>query len=436
MPLATFAVLALMVPLADADRPAKAKALVDAMVKNDFAAAVKDFDETMKKVLPKEKLEALWKAVGQQFGAFQKVTAVKETKLGTSNLVDLSCEFAKKPYGIRVAFDKDDRIQGFFFIDPTPPKFDPPPYAKASSYREEEVTIGAGGEWPLPGTLTLPKEKGPFACVVLVHGSGSHDRDETIGPNKTFRDLAWGLGSKGVAVLRYVKRNKAHTDKLMKLKDSVTLKEEVIDDVLEAVKMVRMHKEIDPKRIFVLGHSLGAMCAPRIGELDPSLAGLILLAGNSRPLEDLVLDQFTYIYSLNGGPTDKQKAELEAMKKKVAKVKDPKLSNETPATELPLGIPAAYWKALGAYHQAGSAARGKVPMLVLQGERDYQVTMEDFAGWKKACALRKDVTFKSYASLNHLFLAGKGKSRPEEYAQAGHVAVEVIDDVAAWVKGR
>ena len=73
-------------------------------------------------------------------------------------------------------------------------------------------------------------------------------------------------------------------------------------------------------------------------------------------------------------------------------------------------------------------------MLILQGERDYQVTMEDFAGWKKALESRKDVTFISYPKLNHLFMEGEGKSIPAEYSTPGNVAVAVIDDIVKWIK--
>jgi dienelactone hydrolase len=430
------ALLAALVPAQALDRPARAKAMLDALNKGDFAAAAKDFDKKMMEVMPPEKLGEVWKSLPEKVGKFKKLHGAKSVKAGTSEVIDLRCEFEKMTLTLRVSFNKDDQIQGFFLRPAEAEKFDPPPYANAGSYREEEVMVGAGGEWPLPGTLTLPKGKGPFAGVILLHGSGSHDRDETLMANKPFRDLAWGLATKGVAVLRFEKRNYAHTGKLMKQRDSVTLKEEVIDDALAAAALLRKHKEIDPKRIFILGHSLGAFVAPRVGEQDPSLAGLILLAGNSRPLEELVLEQFTYIYSLEGGPDAKQKAHLEELKKQVAKVTDPKLPADTPAKELPLGAPAAYWKAMREYDQKATAARVKLPMLILQGERDYQVTMADFAGWKKALAGRKDVAFKSYATLNHLFMEGKGKSKPDEYFKAGHVAPEVIDDVAAWVKGR
>src|SRR5207248_2201523 len=103
--------------------------------------------------------------------------------------------------------------------------------------------------------------------------------------------------SQGVAVLRYVKRNKEHTAKLIERHgDKLTVKEEVTDDVLAAVKLGRERKEIDPRRVFVLGHSLGGYVAPRVGAADDRIAGLIILAGNSRPLEDLLDEQYPYLF--------------------------------------------------------------------------------------------------------------------------------------------
>jgi hypothetical protein len=437
MQLATCTVLALaLLGASDLERTTRAKACLDALVKQDFDAVGKDFDKKMKEVMPKEKLDEMWKAMTKQIGPFKKLLDTKTTKIGGADAVEQTCEFAKLNLTMRLSFNKDNEIQGMFFAPAKATKFDPPPYAKASSYREENGTINEGGEYPLGATFTLPKDKGPFACVILVHGSGPHDRDETLMANKPFRDLAWGLASRGVAVLRYEKRTYAHAEKMGKMLDTLTLKEETTDDVLAAAKLARKHKEIDPKKIFILGHSLGAMIAPQVGEHDSELGGLIFLAGNSRPLEDLVLEQFTYLYSLNGGPTTEQKADLEELKKKVQRIKDAKLTAETSRKELPLNLPPNYWKALIAYKQADTAAKLTMPILILHGERDYQVTMDDFAGWKKAVGGRKNVTLKSYPALNHLFMEGKGKSKPDEYFQAGHVAQEVIEDVAKWVKDR
>jgi dienelactone hydrolase len=423
---------------AEAERVARAKALVEALFKEDYAKAGKDFDKAMQKALPEAKLKEIPAKLKAAVGAYRKQLGTRTEKAGKYDVVYVTCEFAKFKLDARVVFDAEGKITGLFFRPAREPAstFKAPPYARPESFREREVVVGEGGEWPLPGTLSVPRGKGPFPAVVLLHGSGPHDRDETVLANKPFRDLAWGLASQGVAVLRFVKRTERHGTKWVKSKVPLTHKEEVIDDALEAVALLRKQKDIDPKRIFVLGHSLGAVCAPAVGARDPALAGLILLAGNSRPLEDVYLDQVLYFAALKGKLTEEDKKEIEKIRKQVKRVKDPKLSPDTPREELPLGMPAPYVIALRAYDQTGTAAKLKMPLLILQGERDYQVTMADFAGWQKALAGRKNVTFRSYPALNHLFMAGKGKSRPEEYGRAGHVAGEVIDGIAAWIKKR
>ncbi len=416
------------------EQATKATALVDALAKEDYIAAGKDFDEAMRKAMPADKCKETWQAVVKQVGSFQKRTGSRVEKAGKYDVVFVTCKFEKLALDIKVVFSADKQVTGLFFqAAKSAYAFKPPPYARPDSYRESEVVVGSG-EWALPGTLTLPKGEGPFAAAVLVHGSGPQDRDETIGPNKPFRDLAWGLASQGVAVLRYEKRTRTHGHRM---KDAtITLDAEVVEDALAAVAELHKHKEIDGRHIFVIGHSLGALLAPRIGSRDPSLAGLVLLAGNARPLEDLILEQITYIYSLKGDLSDKDKEALAKLKKQVARVKDPKLAADTPATELPLGMAAPYWLELRSYDPTATAARLKQPLFIAQGERDYQVTMADFEAWKKALASRRGVTFRSYPKLNHLFMEGEQKAKPAEYEKAGHVSRELVDDLAAWIKSQ
>jgi hypothetical protein len=430
--LLTLAVLALpaaAAPAGEAARKAAAEALVAALAKGDFAAAGKDFDDAMNKALPEDKLQATWAAIQKQVGPFRKQLGVRAEAGKKYQFVYVTCHFEKMDLDARVVFD-GEKVTGLQFRPAqSAHDFKAPPYARPESFREVPVVVGEGGDWPLPGTLALPKGDGPFPAVVLLHGSGPQDRDETIGPNKPLRDLAWGLASQGIAVLRYEKRTREHGPRW---KASMTFREETVDDALAAVALLRKRPEVDGKRVFVLGHSLGALAAPEVGRRDPALAGLIVMAGNTRPLEDLVLEQITYIRSLHPDKDDKD--ELEKLRKQVARVKERGLTAEVPASELPLGAPAAYWLALRDYDPAATAARLKLPMLVLQGERDYQVTMADFDGWRKALAGRPGVRLKSYPKLNHLFMEGEGKAKPEEYQKAGHVSREVVDDVAAWVK--
>lgn len=413
---------------------AKATEFVDLLGKEDFATAVQDFDDVMTRAMPAPKLEGAWKTVVGQAGPFQRQVRTRAARDKGFDIIVVTCRFQKATIDVKVVFNQQQQITGLWFApsQEAAAEYEPPAYVKPDSFREQEVTVGTG-EWAVPGTLSVPQGEGPFPALVLVHGSGPHDRDETIGPNKPFRDLAGGLASRGIAVLRYEKRTKHHTAQLAAVKDSITVKEETIDDAMAAVSVLREAQGVDPKRIYVLGHSLGGMLIPRIGARDAHIAGFIILAGTTRPLEDVYLEQVSYIFSLDGTVSESEKAELDKIRAQVAKLKDPELSPATPAAELPLGVSATYWLDLRGYNPPEAAKSLKRPMLVLQGGRDYQVTMTDFEGWQKALSGREEVQFKLYPGLNHLFVTGEGRSTPAEYEKAGHVAESVIDDIANWV---
>ena len=414
------------------DQKRVAKAFFDSLLKEDFNGAIKDFDATMTKALPVDKLKALWKGLLQKTGALQKQVGIRGERDGPDDVVIIGIQFEKRRMDLKVAIDEARKIKGFSFVS----SFKPAAYAIPSSFSETEVKVG-NGEWQLPGTLSLPGDGGDKRCVaiVLVHGSGPQDRDESIGPNKPFCDLAWGFASQGIAVLRFEKRTKALAAKIVgKNRTTFTMQEETVDDALAAVSLLRDHKAIDSKRILVLGHSFGAFAGPRIVEQDPTIAGLILLAGNTRPLEDLILDQTTQLDSQDKSSPDGRKEHLDKLKVEVERIKKLREMPTSKDSDQYLGLPALYWLDLRHYDPAATAARLKQPMLILQGARDYQVTMDDFQGWKKALAGRKNVELKTYPKLNHLFMEGAGKATPKEYEHPGNLSSEVGDDIIKWIK--
>jgi dienelactone hydrolase len=416
------------------DDPAtRAGALVTTLSRGEFAAAIADFDETMRKVLPAERLKAVWESVTKQFGPYQKQLGTRTETKDKLQVVFVTCQFEKRPLDVRVVFNAENRVSGLQFLPSKPAvEYKSPAYVQKDKFTEKDVLVGAGSGWELPGTLTMPAGTGPFPALVLLHGSGPHDRDESIGPNRPFRDLADGLASRGIAVLRYEKRTRQHSAKMAD--GVVTVREEVLDDALAAVELLRKTPGIDPKRVYVLGHSLGGMMAPKLATLDAKLAGVIVMAGPTRPLEDLMVEQFTYIAKLGGEADAVVMERLAKIKEQAAKVKDPKLSVETPASGLPFGVPAAYWLSFRGYDPAAVAAGLAVPVLVLHADRDYQVPLTDYEGWQKALGGKLHATLKRYATLNHLFMDGEGKSTPAEYEKEGHVAAAVIEDIAAWVR--
>lgn len=418
------------------DKPPKheeaARTFVQHLAASRFEEAVKPFDETMLRALPPAKLEEVWKGLVEKFGPLKRISSTRTEKIGKYQAVYVRTEFAREAMEAKVVLDEENRIAGLFFVPAA--EYRVPSYVDASAFTEVEVRVGTG-KWVLPGTLSLPKGAGPFPAVVLVHGSGPHDRDETIGPNRPFRDLAQGLASRGIAVLRYEKRTKHLVKELAEIGDRLTVREEVIDDAAAAVDVLAGHEKIDGRRIVVLGHSLGGYLMPRIAGATERAAGFIILAGATRPLEDLFVEQTEYILSLDGSLSEEDREQIEKLKKQAAMVKSPELK-PTDKDRVFFGAPAAYWVDLRGYDPPREAKAVTKPMLILQGERDYQVTMVDFQRWKAALAGREDAKLIAYPTLNHLFAAGKGKATPNEYLAAGNVAEEVIKDIATWVKGK
>ena len=418
------------------DARAHARATLSAIAAGEFGKVEADFTSQMQKALPPGRLEAMWAALQARAGAFKSCdTEARVAKIADKEMVITPCGFERATIDVQFAFDAAGRISGLVFrpVSSAASAYTLPSYAKASAYNESEKTIGSA-DWPLPGTLTLPAGARSAPAVVLVHGSGPNDRDETIGGNKPFKDLATGLASRGVAVLRYEKRSRVHAGRMAGV-TGFTVQDEVIDDVLEAVKALRSEPGIDKARVFVLGHSLGAMLAPRIWMADPSIAGVIVLAGPARPVQDAIVAQSRYLVAADGTTSPEEQRALddtEALARRVRALQP----EDAKSGAMIAGVPASYWLDLRGYDPTAAATKVKAPMLIMQGERDYQVNMEEFAQWKTALGARRDVTFRSYPPLNHLFIAGSGPSLPAEYQVPGHVAEEVIVDIASWIQAQ
>jgi pimeloyl-ACP methyl ester carboxylesterase len=295
--------------------------------------------------------------------------------------------------------------------------------------RRIDIDLHIGGEDGLPATLTLPRGAGPFPAVVLVHGSGAHDRDETIGANAPFRDIAHGLAERGIAALRYEKRTRRHPELLSDA--LLTIDRETTHDALLAVARLRQVRTIHPGRIFVLGHSQGGMLAPRIAARAPDVAGVILLAAPARPLLDLLVEQHRRIGLLDDGTIND--AEQVVLRRLVEGVRAIRAGYELPASRLPMGLSARYWRSVDAVDPVAEAAAIPHPMLLLQGGRDLQVVSADWLRWRRAFADTPRVTFAHYETLNHLGIAERGPASMRSYQVPGRVSADLLDDVALWI---
>jgi dienelactone hydrolase len=289
------------------------------------------------------------------------------------------------------------------------------------------------GKFELPGTLTIPVGNGPFPAVVLVQGSGPEDQDETIGPNKPFKDLAWGLASRGIVVFRYTKRTQKYTVQSSDDPMRLTVEDETISDARAAVALMVKQPNVNPKQVFLLGHSLGAYLAPRIATGDAEIAGIVMLAANARPLEKVVLEQIHYLAAMNGTPTETEQKKIDAAEDGAKQIESPNLKPDDKIEFLGARMYGAYWLDLRGYDPLKTAAKLKIPIFILQGGRDYQVTPSNFQAWSDALSNDKNVTLHTYPDLDHLFIHGTGASKPTDYARLGHVSPEVVEDIATFI---
>jgi uncharacterized protein len=314
---------------------------------------------------------------------------------------------------------------------PTPPTSLPLP-ATTPSARIRQIPIGVGSP-RLSGTLTLPAGNGPFAAVVLISGSGPNDQDETVGPNKPFRDIALGLAARGIASLRYDKRTRDYPRSINPI--TATATQEYVPDARAAIHLLRQLRAVDARRIFVLGHSQGGTYAPLIAKRAPSVAGVILLAAGAEPAGAALVRQLRYEATLPGTIGAKAKAQLPYLRRQVAEIDNPgKLARERPGTVLFNGIDPAYYLNMLRYDEVATARSIPEPLLILQGDRDYQVTVkDDLDAWLKGLRGRSGVTVVRFPKANHLFLDGTGRPNPLEYYRPGHLDAKLIATIGAWI---
>lgn len=311
--------------------------------------------------------------------------------------------------------------------------------AARKRYPSEAVTVEGGGP-ALSGLLTLPAESGgPWPACILLQGSGPMDKDMTVGPNAIFAQLADGLAERGIASLRYDKRtfvmNRDKQNKGLYEENNITLQEEVLDDALAAWRLLASESRVDPARLVILGHSLGAGAAPllatQIVRTDaPAPAGLVLLAPPGRDLLGIMLDQYRYLNAQ--GVLDDE--ELERSEYLASRLREGKVG----ADDVIFFAKPMYWDSVNFWKPWRDYATLAAPALLLFGERDYQITAPDRETWQATLDAnpRPGTELHLLPGLNHLFLHGEGKPGPAEYGLAGELDEELLDLIADWIQGR
>jgi dienelactone hydrolase len=424
--------------------PDTAKQLAEYLAVGDGDSALALMDTTMKEALA-EQAAGLWQQLTGAYGAFEGYGASDQQEIDGYQVVFWELHFANTDLLMRAVFDTEGLISGLFFTEGTLEETQTEPaLADNDFYTEIAVEFAADPQYPLSGTLTLPKNAAPRAALVLIHGSGPNTRDEKVGANQPFAELAYELATRGYAVLRYDKRTFTHgatiaqnTEVLAKL----TIAEETVADAVAAVSFLQENEQLGGVDVFLLGHSLGGGLLSHIGaQVDCS--GYISLAGSPQPLWELSAAQnLLYVAELEAAGQTAEAAEAQAViateREKAAALLT--MTDEEALSTTVFGISGWYLRDLGAIDAAALHLSDRKPMLILQGGADRQVTTADFELWKTALAAHPDATFRLYPTLNHIFGEYTGEPVPFtqltlEYATPTPIPAEVFDDIAAWLE--
>lgn len=407
----------------------KANNFFDLIAAGKYEEAHAYFSEEGKTKITTENLKQFWANMEGRLGKVKSIDASGSRNQGEYYAVTVNGEFQYDKQDFVLLFDKTEKLVGLH-LPPKAVTYRAPGYADSTLYKEKSTYI----EWPghqLAAVITTPKDGNSFPIVVLVHGSGPNDMDETIGPNKPFKDIAAGLAVNGIASVRYVKRTVIYPQEFGK---SYTVKEEVLDDALQAIALAKKVEGVDLKQVYVLGHSLGGMLAPRIATLAPDLKGIILAAAPARSLSDIIIEQNKYMVAQSKDTSAVMQQNLQNAIAEIEKTKLTKLAPNMKPDSTLLGLPASYWVDLNNYNQVEVAKKLKQRIFILQGGYDFQVSETDFNLWKEALGSKSNVSFKLYPDFNHLFSQQEAKGNMLQYQKPSNVEQRTIEDLANWIK--
>ncbi len=376
-------------------------------------------------------LEKDWAELIGTYGAY-KSHRIVNLNANAAGYYSASAEinFAYLPFVLSLSFDSSWQVMSIGFSQ-SHKMYVAPNYVNVELFNENNFKL-KNDLYELNASLCIPIKEGKSPLVIIIGESGPTDKDGTYDINLPYKDLAWGLSSKGFATFRMDKRAVAHGIQMMYQRnnyESFTCREDYLDDLYKALDTLVQIPEIDTKAIYIIGHGQGGMLIPLICKEKPYIKGGVFLGVNHKRVQEMMIDQYHYLTKV----TPAKKAEFDLQIRRAQFSMSKKLNPLTEHKYMPFEVQATYWIWLNKYEHVKMAKKIKKPLYILQGQRDYQVSNENFEAWKKSLKNKKNVQFKSYTNLNHLFEEGAGESTYSEYFTKKNIPEFVINDIYEWL---
>ncbi|MBA3663749.1 MAG: alpha/beta hydrolase [Bacteroidetes bacterium] len=366
------------------------------------------------------------------------IVAIEKTVADTQGCKMATCTSIKTAKGKFLwyhYFDQAERIQRFAVDTFDQQWFYVPGLITNKNFTRKEIVIEPNAFIRLPGSLYVPNGNKKSPMVILVHGSGPQDRNVSVGKNKVFLDMALDLVQKGVSVLIYDKRTYVYQYHDPFPMDSMDYYSETVDDAVAAFKLAKTFKDIDTSRIYIGGHSQGALCGPLIAKGCKGLKGLILLAAPGRSLLEIIPEQLDYVNTFVTQDKARSEEISNAIKWQVKNALKPDLNLKSKVM-LPFGAKPKYWLMDRNYKVLEEAKKLTLPVYLLQGGRDYNVTKTDYDLWTNAMTGKPNFKSYWYEDLDHMFFEGLGKGKPEDAVKPNHVSKKITDKLVEIVTAK
>ncbi|OYU94471.1 MAG: hypothetical protein CFE21_15800 [Bacteroidetes bacterium B1(2017)] len=409
---------------------AKGNEIIQLFVNRKFAQIEGKVDSLYRSYYSATTFEKDWTELTGTYGAYVSSRPVNYEVNQYYNFIAFKIKLEDLPYVLNLSFNEKGYLIYVSFM-PAHKIYVAADYCDVSKFSERKVTIN-NGFYELPGLLSTPRNVEKAPLVIILMEAGPTDKDGSYEENKPYKDIAWALSTKGYAVYRYEKRSNTYGIYMQRDKaayETFTPREDLLDDLYKAIDTLKTLPDIDPTKIYILGHGQGAMLAPLVAKERDDVHGIIMMGANAKRTQEMMIDQYKYLSYV----TPNKKKEYDEQTVNAIRSMDKKLNPLTEHDKMPYSVQATYWIWLNKYKHVEITKKLKKPILILHGDRDYQVNMENYRMWQKELEKNPNVTLKDYPKLNHLFYSGEVESTYSEYYLKSNIPDYVINDLLAWL---